>query len=516
MSSLGIYFGPKTISVVESSGRRVTKTIRILQTAVSGAELEEKVPPEAKLIEIIAIFKDELRRNDVNAKEASVCLSGKDLVIRTFELPIMPRNEMQGAVNFEAKKYIPFKVEDLITDFQAQVDKSTKENFVLFLGIKKEAFDRYVSIFKQLNIKLKSVEYSAFSLLRCLKLANLGNKGVVAVLGVDPESEDEVNFTVLENGFPLFSRDITLTSLPEEISEGQPSQPLEKLKAEIRVSLDYFQRKFPDKRPQKIYFISADEEKIPLEGLMSELGFQSQFVEIKKFLGPQAVASLGLMKGLGASLSGFIKSDIKVDLLEGEKKIGAFKRGLEPETGGIFKGIKLDIRVVILALVICAGVFAFGKYRISPVKNEIDAVINQRPKVTTVNPENSYEELFSVDLAYKNKLAALDNLLKKQLYLTQPLNVIPRLLPDGVWLRDFSFTKSEDGKVELILSASAYLGDSEEEFQAASDFSDALKNDPVFSRYFQYVNISSINTEKQDKESLTNFTIYCKGTAGKN
>ena len=115
MSSLGIYFGPKVISLVETKGRRLINDIQIPQTTIFEGELEEKVPAEVKLIGIIALFKEELRKNKIEAKEATLCLSGKDLVVRTFEIPMLPREELKSAINFEVKKYIPFRVEDLIS-----------------------------------------------------------------------------------------------------------------------------------------------------------------------------------------------------------------------------------------------------------------------------------------------------------------------------------------------------------------------------------------------------------------
>ncbi len=123
MSSLGIYFGPKLINIVETKGRKPVRDIEVPQTTISAGELEEKVPADVKTIEIIALFKDELRRNKIDARESTICLSGKDLIIRTFEIPVLPREELQSAINFEVKKYIPFKVEDLISDFQLKFDK---------------------------------------------------------------------------------------------------------------------------------------------------------------------------------------------------------------------------------------------------------------------------------------------------------------------------------------------------------------------------------------------------------
>ena len=145
MNTLGVYFGPQLISIVETKGKKPINYTKVSQATVSAGEiLEEKVPAPLKLI---ALLKDELMQNNIEANEAVVSISGKDLIVRTFEMPILPRQELDTAVNFEVKKYIPFKIEDLISDFQYKLDKTIQKTRVLFVGIKKEVLDNYLNIF---------------------------------------------------------------------------------------------------------------------------------------------------------------------------------------------------------------------------------------------------------------------------------------------------------------------------------------------------------------------------------
>src|SRR3990167_6290129 len=104
MNSLGVYFGPQFISIVEAKGTKTINFIQVSQAAVSTGELlEEKVPTSVK---VITLLKDGLMRNNIEANEAIVSISGKDLIVRTFEMPVLPRQELDTAVNFEVKKYI--------------------------------------------------------------------------------------------------------------------------------------------------------------------------------------------------------------------------------------------------------------------------------------------------------------------------------------------------------------------------------------------------------------------------
>jgi len=515
MSSLGIYFGPKVISLVETKGRRLINDIQIPQTTISEGELEEKVPAEVKLIGIIALFKEELRKNKIEAKEATLCLSGKDLVVRTFEIPMLPREELKSAINFEVKKYIPFRVEDLISDFQLKFDKISHSNLVLFIGLKKEALDRYLSILSQLDIKINAVEYAAFSILRCLKLSGASDKGIIGIIGADLEKKDEVNFTVLEDGFPLFSRDITLINGPQALEKSEEaglSTTLEKLKTEIRVSLDYYHRKFTTKDIKKLYLFASQDYHSDLEAFLKDLGLSVKFIDIVRFTHKPIPYSLSFIKGYSSSLSKTIKTNISVNLLAAKERAQLTKeKVVEKEIISLLRGLKLDYRLVTLGLLICIATFGWGLYRMQPLRQELNRIIGLRLHVTTINPSATYQELTNIDSEYKRKLNALDNLIKKQLYATEPLDAIPRAIPQGVWLTNFSLNKKEQGKAELILGGTAYLSDSDKEFEAVNKFIVNLKEDAEFNKYFKEINITFLDHGQLDQSTkATNFSISCK------
>jgi len=509
MNALGIYFGPKIISIVETKGRRLINNIQISQLAILSGDLEEKVPEEVKMV---AFFKDELRRNKIEAKEAALILSGKDLIIRTFEMPIMPHAELKSAVNFEAKKYLPFKVEDLISDFQVELDKPNRRNLILFVGIKKETLEKYLSIASQLDLQLASIEYSGFSILRLLKLAPLSDKGIIGLISVDFQEEEEVNFTVLENGFPLFSRDINLMFGPEEVGENREKEPgvvLEKLKTEIRVSLDYYHRKFPTKEIKKIFFISDRAHRSDLETSTNEIGLSTQFIDVARFISKPVAFSLSFLKAYSGSLAKIIKANLKINLLSAKIR-AAEEISMPMKPASLITDLRIESRVVILGLLICLATFIFGKYRMLLFQRELNSIIGMRPQVFTVNPKAGYEELANIDSEYKRKIDTLDNLIKKQLYLTEPLNIIPLTIPKGVLLNSLSFNKKEQDMSDLILEGVAYLADSDKEFALVTKFLSNLKENSEFSKYFKEIDISYLDRGQFDNLTATKFSIYCR------
>ncbi len=512
MKTLGIYFGPKVISIVESEGLKVLNNVNISLQQLLGTGVEEKVPEEIK---VAAAIKDKLRVNNIESKAANLVLLGRDLIIRTFYMPVLPAREIYAAVRFEAKKYIPFKLEELVYDFQVFLDKASRKNLVLFVGVKRDSLEKYITIFNQLNIKIASIEYAGFSILRLIKLAKIKEKGIFGVLSIDMNEDDEVNFVVLENGFPLFSRDIILASesLPTAVTQSvkaddSQNQNLEKLKVEIRISLDFYLRKFSTKNISSIVVVAPEDYRYDLEAFVRERGLGVKFIDSRKVFNITNECSLGFFKAYSSNLEKISKNGIKIDLLPTKIK----NKSQEQVTGGgtFLMGFRIDMGFILLAIMIISMPFIIVHYRLKPVHLEIASILGTRPQVSTVKSELSLDELNSVDSSYKEKIKVISGVLKKMTFITGQLDSISRLVPEGIWLRDYKFIKGESD-LSLTLNGSCYMSDSGKERKAINRFINDLKGNSNFNRHFKEMNILSLDQAKLGKITLTNFVIECRG-----
>jgi Tfp pilus assembly protein PilN len=510
MRTLGVYVGPKSISLVETEGHKIINNALIPLTRLSGSGVEEKVPEEIK---IAAAIKDELRKKNIEAKEAGLVLLGRDLIIRTFHMPVLPPADLYNAVRFEAKKYIPFKIEDIVYDYQVSRDKTSRKNLILFVGVKKESLEKYISIFNQINLKISSIDYSGFSILRLLQMSKVREKGITAIVGVDLSEEDEINFIVLENGFPLFSRDIILSADTGAAADGGPPVKLDlpasmdKLKIEMRISLDFYLRKFPTKNINNVVFIAPDEYRAELESFVQERGVAVKSIDSHKFLDRPMAFSLGLFKAYASNLKKSFKSDINIDLLPAKIKA----KGLEQASGGgtaVF-GFKFDFNFVLLALLIVALPFGINYFRMRPVKQELVGVIGMRPAVSAVKTDQSLDELTALESKFKEKIKTVTDILSKRVFITKQLDSIPRVIPEGLWLNSLDFSKSEAGIV-LNIKGSCYLADNDKERKAVNKFLNDLKAEPKFSGIFKEIKILTFGQEQSEKITLTNFAIECR------
>ena len=512
MNSLGIYFGIKDINLVETNGHKILNNIRLPHPKLEVSELEEKVPTDVK---IVALLKDAFRSYHVNASEATFCISGQDLVIRTFEIPLLPHSELRSGVTFEAKKYIPFKLDDLDYGFQVFFNRETKTNLVLFVGMKKEILANYVSFAKQLNLKINALEYSAFSVLRFLKLSGLSDGGVIASICFDSNNEDEANFTVFENGFSLFSRDFDFAGEPagfEQTVESDLIQKQDKIKNEIQVSFDYYNRKFPDKEVKNIFVISDKESQQRLKSFFDGFSIKAKFVDTQKALGKTTSYSSTLVKGFAAALFKSAPLKIKINLIGSKLKASRAAAG---KAFAFFEGIKLDLKFIFLGAVACLAVIGYGSMRTQSTQRELEEIKSKRLKINFVPTIDNFKELSAASSKYNKKIVALDNLVKNQVYVTPLFNAIPRALPRGVWLESFNLSQSKDAPMELVLNGQVYLKNDEQEFESVNIFLANLKKDLVFSSYFNEIVIGFIDRRSWQGQSVAVFKINCKKFAEK-
>jgi Type IV pilus assembly protein PilM len=487
MNSLGVYFGTNSIGLVELNKKKLVNSVIIPQSSIFSGDFEEKVPTDVK---IIALIKDALRSNHINVDHGNICISGQDLIIRTFELPRLPSNELKSAINFEAKKYIPFKLEDLVYNFQVESDNKSKLNTILFVGIKKEILEKYISISRQLNIKINAIEYSAFSLLRFLMLCGIRGSGVIASLCFDLNNDDEINFMVSENGFPFFSRDIILTSGLNDLDGPVVNDQMKKydrLKNEIRVSQDYYRRKFPDKGVKTFYVLSGQDLREDLQSFFASAGIPAKFVDTSRVLGKGIDYSSVLVKSFGVVLFKDLSLKVKINLLSSRLRSDSVK-GKE-DTFAFLEGVKVDFKIIFFCILICVATFGYGIYRMQPVREEISSIIDKRPKVASVSPVEDYAVLSARDMNLKKRLNNLDSLIKNQLYATYFLDIIPRSLPEGAWLTKLTSTRKEDNRPELILEGQAYQ---------------------FFSKNYKEITITSVDRIAILDKSVAVFSIVCR------
>jgi type IV pilus assembly protein PilM len=171
----------------------------------------EIVDPES----VSGAIKELWRRAGIRSKEVAIGVSNQKVVVRLIDLPYMEKDELAGAIQYQAQDYIPIPVEEAILSYERIGDYMTPSDEhmmeVLLVAAQQDMVANAVSAVEGAGLKLVQIDVTAFALLRAL----LG-----PVSNVLPDESDEqgfvtgivhitsglTNIAVIERGVPRFTR----------------------------------------------------------------------------------------------------------------------------------------------------------------------------------------------------------------------------------------------------------------------------------------------------------------------
>jgi len=216
----------------------------------------------------------------IKIKDVACSISGNSVIIRKISLPVMPVQELEDQISWEAEQYIPFDINDVNMDFQILGPDSfdpTKMN-VLLVASKKDIINDYVAVFSEAGLQLSVVDIDSFAIQNAFEINHdAGPEEVFALINIGASI---MNINVVKAGVTLFTRDVQMGGnlYTEEIQKqlGVSSNEAESMKIlanivdngplqdvlgkvndtitmEIRRSLDFFNSTANDDRISKVY-----------------------------------------------------------------------------------------------------------------------------------------------------------------------------------------------------------------------------------------------------------------------
>jgi hypothetical protein len=284
------------------------------------------------------------------------------------------------------------------------------------------------------------------------------------------------------------------------------SSLLEKLKTEIRISLDYYERIFPNKKIDKMFYLCEQACYADLAVFSKDIGLPAHFVDVQRYAGKDIPFSLSFYKGYGASLSKAVRAYLKINILAKYEESRAKKAAVKLDSGSFLSGITLDSRALIAGVAICLVPYLYGFFRSVPIKKALAMAIIKRSSVATVDPNATLEDLGNIDSKYKEKINKWAQLISGQTYLTQIMEALPRILPRGSRITGFSF-RNKGADNELSLQGIIYLGDRDREISTVNNLIKDLKTDTVFGKYFKSATINSLEHNPGGRPPTTSFSI---------
>jgi len=460
---------------------------------------------------LAAVLQRALKEKGIETKDVIVSLPISNIILRSFYMPTMPKDELDTAVKFEAQKYIPFRLENLTYDYQSfrvKEDKGKKIR-IIFVGIKNELLEKYNFALEQLDLKVKFIEPSPVSLLRALIFKDkINQKQTQALVEVNSKGGSII---ISDKGIPSFINDFKLPSITSEADKLKKDDLLAKLVNDIRLSIDYYQRHTPKTKVSSIVLCPEDIPQEVIDGLKEEVGIPFVSVEAKEILELEDSIRIGLLHAYGAGIRNFLPVDSTIDL---NKKLAVTDKAelvmaLRPKPLSP-RQIKKVIQTGVIAGALVFVFFLFNLYQVSSIKSQTKNISKKQIAADSNLFSLSKKKLEKRLIEVKEKIRTFSGI-KKEEALTPLLTGLAESLPDGVWLQSLTFNNVVKKNVKnLDITGFCYAENRSVQINAINQFVSNLKKNPLFLEEFKVIDVRFMTQKKIDEWLITGFAITCK------
>jgi len=215
---VGLDIGTNSVKLVELD--RTKNTFRLKNIGIAKLPRDTIVNGtiiHAELLEqtIKTLFSEYKIKN----KNVAISISGHPVIIKKITTDLMPEDELENTLPFEAEQYIPFALDEVNLDFQILgpcEDKENKMN-VMLVAAKRAMISDYVSVLQSAGLKAVIVDIDVFAL-ENMFISNYSPEQNITVALVDMGAS-VTNINIVKNGVSQFTRDIFMggNQITEEI-----------------------------------------------------------------------------------------------------------------------------------------------------------------------------------------------------------------------------------------------------------------------------------------------------------
>ena len=170
-------------------------------------------------------------------KNAYLGVANQKVVVRLLDFPRMSKEDLKGAISFEAQDHIPMPVDEAIMDYVVlgPAGEGSDLDRILIVAAQKDMIGRFASVMRTAGLRPQGIDVKALSLVRStLPNALFDDEGAILLLDVSTEI---TNLVVAQGGSPTLTRFIPggsgylaqvvseVADLPEEEAERQLLNP---------------------------------------------------------------------------------------------------------------------------------------------------------------------------------------------------------------------------------------------------------------------------------------------------
>jgi len=199
----GIDIGTRLVKAVEVSLEgNVKKLLKLHQAEIPSPPTEQKTGAAIKSL------LDDLKPS---VKDVNISLSSPHAIVRFISMPRMKESDLLSSLHFEAEKYIPFNIKEVVIDAVILGDSAEdkKQMNVLFAAAKKDVVNSRIELLKKNGLSPSIIDIDSFA---CFNAFSNSREGMdtslsIALLNI---GYTQTNLIISRESKPFFTRDIQL------------------------------------------------------------------------------------------------------------------------------------------------------------------------------------------------------------------------------------------------------------------------------------------------------------------
>ncbi|MCK4518508.1 MAG: type IV pilus assembly protein PilM, partial [Candidatus Omnitrophica bacterium] len=189
---VGLDVGNRSVKVIQLAKQK--NSYSLLNAAMG--EFDHKADEKSR----IAVIKKVIKQNRIKMKEVNISIEGPSVIIRNIEFPKMSRDELKRAIKFEAEKYIPYKVSEVVLD--CEILKESENNMtVLLAAAKKDFVYTKINFIRKAGLEPWIVDIGSFALINAFNLNAPRKEKTIALINV---GDRITNVNIVNDGVLVF------------------------------------------------------------------------------------------------------------------------------------------------------------------------------------------------------------------------------------------------------------------------------------------------------------------------
>jgi len=187
-------------------GQRLVATSFAYKTIATEAE---RVPATADIVEA----------KHYRGRLAVSAVSGRNVITRYIVMQRLSDDELDTAIQFEADKYIPFGIDEVMLDYQKIEDLESGQMRVLLVAVKRNIVDEHIRILSDIGLEPWTIDVEAFAIGNAFLEGNRSKIGSSTVALVDI-GHAKTNIVVMSGAKTMFNRELYVgtTDMMETVS----------------------------------------------------------------------------------------------------------------------------------------------------------------------------------------------------------------------------------------------------------------------------------------------------------